>query len=237
MTPPATRARRPVALSQQVVVATAADLLDEHGERGFTFKLLTERLRTGAGAVYWYVTGRDELVALAADRVLADALAAGAAGAAGRGPEESLRALALAVYDALSAHPWAVAQPAFLSEQPSALRLLDRIGTLVTTGDQPRARRFLLATVVANYVLGVSGQDAVRRPVGEYRSREAALGAEGERWQALDPEQLPFVTAIAPELAGHDDREQFLAGLDLLLAGLRATREREPGQLPSTRRR
>lgn len=234
MTHPATRARRPVALSQEVVVAAAADLLDEHGERGFTFKLLTERLRTGAGAVYWYVTGRDELVALAADRVLADALAAGVAG---RSPDESLRALALAVYDALSAHPWAAAQPAFLSEQPSALRLLDRIGSLVTTPEQPRAQRFLLATVVANYVLGVSGQDAVRRPVGEYRSREAALGEEGERWQALDPEQLPFVTAIAAELAGHDDREQFLAGLDLLLAGLRATRERKPGQLPSTRRR
>ena len=234
MTRPATRARRPVALSQEVVVAAAADLLDEHGERGFTFKLLTERLRTGAGAVYWYVAGRDELVALAADRVLADALAAGAAG---HSPDESLRVLALAVYDALSAHPWAAAQPAFLSDQPSALRLLDRIGSLVTTPEQPRARRFLLATVVANYVLGVSVQDAVRRPVGEYRSREAALGEEGERWRALDPEQLPFVTGIAAELAGHDDREQFLAGLDLLLAGLRATRGQKPGQLPNTRRR
>ena len=39
-------------------------------------------------------------------------------------------------------------------------------------------------------------------------------------WRALDPAEFPFVHHIVDEFAGHDDRDQFRAGLDLLLAGL-----------------
>jgi predicted Zn-dependent protease len=52
--------------------------------------------------------------------------------------------------------------------------------------------------------------------------RSAFLAAVAARWTRLDPAEYPFVHRMAAQLAGHDDREQFLAGIDLILAGIGA---------------
>lgn len=36
----------------------------------------------------------------------------------------------------------------------------------------------------------------------------------------LDAADYPFVREIAAQLPGHDDREQFLAGVDFILVGI-----------------
>jgi predicted Zn-dependent protease len=41
---------------------------------------------------------------------------------------------------------------------------------------------------------------------------------------ALDPAEYPFARQMATQLAEHDDREQFLAGIDLILAGITTAR-------------
>ncbi|MBO3738840.1 TetR/AcrR family transcriptional regulator [Actinoplanes flavus] len=208
-------ARRTESLSREVVVTAAIELLDEHGERGFTFKLLTERLRTGAGAVYWHVANKEELVRLCADRVLGDALAAA-------GPEQDLRSLALSVYDALDRHSWAARHVIVLPSLPHALHLLDRIGTLLTGTPLPAERRFLVATAIFNYVVSVTAQDVVRvATVDTAAGRDALLAAYAKSWESLDPQTFPFLTGAATDLREHDDRDQFVTGLDLLLDGLR----------------
>src|SRR5881397_784594 len=78
---PRTRGRAPAggrvdALSREVIVGAAVALLDERGERGLTFRLLAKHLNTGPGALYWHVSNKDVLVALAADQVLGHAFAA-----------------------------------------------------------------------------------------------------------------------------------------------------------------
>jgi AcrR family transcriptional regulator len=214
--------RRTDALSKDVVVAAAVDLLDEHGERGFTFKLLTERLRTGAGAVYWHVANKDEIVSLAADRVTGEALLAGPAAGAGGDAEAQLRALALAVYDILDRHPWAARHVTLLPTLVNALRLLDRIGTLLAGTALPAERRFLVATTIFNYVTGVTIQDNARAAtVDPDSTRAAVFSAYAQHWTALDPAAFPFLTGAVDDLLGHDDRDQFITGLDLLLDGLR----------------
>ena len=55
--------------------------------------------------------------------------------------------------------------------------------------------------------------------------REEYLARYADRWRALDPSEFPFVHRIVDEFAGHDDADQFRAGLDLLLAGLRLQAE------------
>jgi hypothetical protein len=49
-----------------------------------------------------------------------------------------------------------------------------------------------------------------------------ALGVP-ERAQ-LDPAEYPFVRQVAAQLPAHDDREQFLAGIDLILVGITTVR-------------
>ena len=50
--------------------------------------------------------------------------------------------------------------------------------------------------------------------------REALLTIMASRWLQLDPDAYPFLRAIAAQLPGHDDRDQFLAGIDLIVAGI-----------------
>ena len=52
----------------------------------------------------------------------------------------------------------------------------------------------------------------------------AFLRAIAAQWAQLDPAEHPFVRQLATQLPGHDDREQFLAGVDLILAGIETVR-------------
>jgi hypothetical protein len=47
-------------------------------------------------------------------------------------------------------------------------------------------------------------------------------------WEDLDPDAYPFTRAVAGQMRGHDDREQFLAGIDLALAGVAALHPPRP---------
>lgn len=96
-----------------------------------TFRALTTRLATGAGAIYWHVANKDELLAAATNEVIA------------------------------------------------------RVMTEVATGTEPR-------DVIRIIALGVS--------------------------DTIDTH--PFVHTVAAQLREHDDRAQFLAGIDLILAGI-----------------
>lgn len=210
-----------------MIVGAAVALLDERGERGLTFRLLATRLRTGPGALYWHVANKDELVTLAADEVLGYAFAGGPH-LAGLEGEDGLRALAVAVYDVLDRHPWAAPHVTAPAALPNALRLLDTIGTLVARTGLPTERQFAVATAISFYITGVSAQLIVPVAAVGATSREAFLARTAERWGALDPATHPFLTRTTADLRDHDDRDQFTAGLDLILDGLAAAADHRP---------
>ncbi|SOD65995.1 transcriptional regulator, TetR family [Streptomyces sp. 1222.2] len=221
---PRTRGRAPAGgradgLSQEVIVRAAVALLDERGERGLTFRLLAEQLNTGTGALYWHVSNKDELVALAADQVLGDVVTTDPR------PEEStrsaLRALAVDVFDTLDRHPWAASRLTAPATLAHSLRLLDRIGILVERTGLPAERRFTVCTAIFYYITGVSAQIiAPSTTLGATISRDAYLARTAEHWKELDPTVYPFLTRSSAELRDHADRDQFTTGLDLLLDGL-----------------
>jgi hypothetical protein len=66
--------------------------------------------------------------------------------------------------------------------------------------------------------------DAVSVPDLSRRRREADraefLDTASRAWRDLDPEDYPFIRAVAEQMREHDDRGQFLAGIDLVLAGI-----------------
>jgi predicted Zn-dependent protease len=67
----------------------------------------------------------------------------------------------------------------------------------------------------------VAGQNAAHaRAASGEADRTALLSAVAAQWARLDPAAYPFLRRVAAPLPGHDDREQFLAGLDLILAGI-----------------
>ncbi|WP_329273225.1 TetR/AcrR family transcriptional regulator [Streptomyces sp. NBC_01451] len=220
----ATRRRRPERreepLSRDRIVEEAIGLLDESGEGGLTFRALAGRLATGPGAIYWHVTGKDELLGAATESVVAGAMSPAAA-TAGATPQEAVRALAVGVFDAIDAHPWIGTQLARAPAQSPLLRIFEHLGRQVQALGVPRAAHFTAASALLNYILGVGGQNAANaRDHRPGTTRAEFLGSVSASWANLDPDEYAFTRSVADQLRDHDDREEFLAGIDLILAGI-----------------
>jgi AcrR family transcriptional regulator len=210
-------------LSRARIVEAAVELLDSAGEGGLTFRALSGRLKTGPGAIYWHVANKDELLAAATAGALTGVTAEGDT------PEEAIRAVALGVFDAIDAHPWIGGQLARLASQSTTLRILEHLGQQVQALGVPAGAQFYATSALLNYILGVAGQNAANaRAQTPGTSRADVLGAESALWSGLDPAEFPFARSIAEQLADHDDREQFLAGIDLIVAGIKQAGTNRP---------
>jgi AcrR family transcriptional regulator len=233
--------RREEPLSRERIVETAVELLDAAGEGGLTFRALTERLATGPGAIYWHVANKSELLEAATDAVVAAALAvvpaepAESPGSPGS-PQDGIRTVALGLFDAIDAHPWLATQLSTqLSRAPGGSvtpRVLESIGRQVCALGVPEDGWFAAASVLVHYILGAAGQNAANavhaRVLGSGLDRAEFFGAVSKAWAELDPDEYPFTRAVAGQMYEHDDREQFLAGIALILAGITAVQPPAP---------
>lgn len=210
--------RRGDALSKERIVEAAIEILDKDGESALTFRALSTHLATGSGALYWHVTDKNELLAAATDHVIARITTGEPEGLE---PQEAIRTLALGVFNAIDAHPWVGGQLSRDPWQEAVLRLLEGIGGRVQALGLPAPAQFHAVTTLMSYILGLAGQYAAHaRQFTREADRTAHLEAVAARWAQLDPVAYPFVRQVAAQLPGHDERAQFLAGIDLILAGM-----------------
>jgi hypothetical protein len=111
----------------------------------------------------------------------------------------------------LSREPW----------QSAVLQILESAGQQVQALGVPERAQFDCASALVNYVLGLAGQyAAAARLLARETDRSAFLTTVAAQWAQLDPVEYPFMHQVAAQLPEHDDREQFLAGIDLILAGI-----------------
>lgn len=217
--------RREDSLTRDRIVEAAIELLDSTGEGGLTFRSLSERLATGPGALYWHVANKDDLVNAACDAIVARTLADGAGGAT---PGDSIRELALALFDAIDRHPWVGSALAAAHGQLPMVRILERIGRQVRALGVPEEAQWATVSVLLNYILGVGGQNAANGQFARTHGidRDAFLAALSSRWLALDPDEFAFTRSFADRLPTHDDRADFLAGIDVILGGIASAHAR-----------
>ncbi|WP_308122827.1 TetR/AcrR family transcriptional regulator [Microbacterium marinilacus] len=219
---PRTRSR--ASHSLESVLSGAVEILDESGVPGLTIRALATRLGGGAASVYWYVSGREELLNLAADWVLGGVLEATKDVGAGD-PIDDLRDIAVTMFDAIVDRPWLGAYAMRNTTlQPHSLQLYERIGEQVMRlGLTPR-QTFHATSALVGFVIGIAadmGQEPPAVVVSGEMSKDEYLADATAQWRALDPTRFPYIHHIVDEFDGHDDRDQFLGGLDLLLSGLR----------------
>jgi AcrR family transcriptional regulator len=207
--------RRGDALSRDRIVDATIEILDTAGESGLTVRAVTAHLATGRGAIYHHVTNKDELLAAAADGVITQVMA----GLAGDDePRGSIRALALGVFDAIDAHPWVGTQLAREPFQPAVRQIWEGLGTRLHRLGLRGATLSNAGSALVNYVLGAAAQHAAgARRAPDDAARQAYLDALAADWAW--PGADPLVRESASLLREHDDREQFLAGVDIFLAG------------------
>lgn len=213
--------RREEALSHEGIVEAAIALLDREGESGLTFRALAAQLATGSGAIYWHVANKSELLAAANDVILARAMSNVDTHDT---PENTIRRIAAALFEAIDAHPWVGAQLSLAPWRTAALQIFERVGRQVQAMGVSGGACFTSASVLVSYIIGVSVQNAGQgRALTPPMDRADFLKAESARWEALGAHEYPFLQSVATQLRKHDDHAEFLAGIDLILAGITAS--------------
>ncbi|MFI6893488.1 TetR/AcrR family transcriptional regulator [Streptomyces sp. NPDC050256] len=209
----------------EAVLTAAVELLDEAGEQALTLRALAARLGTGVGSIYWYVSGKDELLERAIDHVLSGVLTAVEGQARSDDPIDDLRMMAVALFDAIVDRPWLGAHfMRNIAEWGNALRLYEQLGQQTLRLDLTPRQRFHAVSAVVGVVVGSAadlGQEPPEEVLDGSVGREEFLGRYAQMWRELDAEEFPFMRDVVDEFDGHDDKEQFLAALELTLTGLR----------------
>jgi len=218
------RGRTRASHSLDSVLAEAVALLDESGVAGLTIRALAARLGGGPASIYWYVSGRDELLDMAADSVLAGVFAS-VQDVGDEDPIDDIRAIAIALFDAIVDRPWLGAYALRdTGTQPHSLRLYEKIGEQTLRLPLTATQRFNATSAIVGFVIGVAadmGHELPEEVLSGELTRQEYLERATADWRALDEGEFPFIHHIVDEFAEHTDRVQFRAGLDLLLAGIR----------------
>lgn len=225
--------RREESLSRERIIEAAIELLDSRGEDGLTFRALSERLMTGPGAIYWHIANKSDLLTAACDAIVARTTNASLVGAT---PEATIRALGLRLFDAIDAHPWVGSALTQAPGQLPIVRIAEGIAQQVHALGVPDEERWATVSALLNYILGVGGRNAANGQFARTRGldRSHFLEAVSTMWSQFDPDEFPFARSVAGQLRAHDDRVDFLAGIDLILSGIKSLRRRR-GAKPARR--
>jgi AcrR family transcriptional regulator len=214
--------RREESLSRERIIEASIELLDSSGESGLTFRALSERLATGPGAIYWHIANKDDLLAAACDAIVSRTMSETVVTT----PEETIRVAAVGLFDVIDEHPWVGSA---LTSSPGLLpivRILEPIGQQIRALGVPDDQQWAAVGALMAYILGVSGQNAANAQYAQAHKLDRAdfLEALSKLWSKLDPKEYPFARSVAGQIRDHDDRIDFLAGIDLILRGIKASR-------------
>lgn len=207
-------------LSRQRVVAEAIRLADRGGVDGLSMRRLAGALGAGAMSLYHYVASKEELLDAMIDIVFEEIELP---------PEETdwqsaMRRQSESARQVLARHPWAIGLmdsrtspgPAHLRHREAVTACLRRAGFTV-----------LMAThanwLLDSYVYGFVLQEA---SLPFDTAGELADLVEDVYLPRLPPDEFPYLNESAAELvaAGYDPAEEFMFGLDLILAALEPLR-------------
>ncbi|GMA41267.1 TetR family transcriptional regulator [Mobilicoccus caccae] len=207
-------------LSKERVVAEAIRLADREGVDGLSMRRLAGELGAGAMSLYHYVANKDELLDAMIDVVFEEIELP---------PDDTdwqsaMRQRAVSARQVLARHPWALGlMESRTSPGPANLRHHEAVLACLRKAGFP----VLMAThanwVLDSYVYGFALQEA---GLPFDTAEELAAMAEDVFLPQLPPEEFPYLNESAAALiaAGQGPPEEFVFGLDLVLAALEARR-------------
>lgn len=218
------REQRPVAseagLSKQRVVLEAIRLADREGVDGLSMRRLAGVLGAGAMSLYHYVANKDELLDAMIDIVF-DEIELPSSEADW---QSAMRSEAVSTRQVLARHPWAIAlMESRTTPGPANLRHREAVTACLRKAGFSVAMATHANWLLDSYVHGFALQDASLQFA---TADEFADMTEDVYLPQLPPEEFPYLNESAAALlaAGYDPAEEFLFGLDLILAALEPLR-------------
>jgi AcrR family transcriptional regulator len=206
---------RPAKFSRERLQAAALALVDRDGLGGLTMRALAAELGTGAMTLYNHVAHREELEVLVVEAVLAEAKWP----RSGRADwQDDLRAVAIASWRAVRAHPHAI--PLILtrrSRSPAMFELAEALlAPLARSGRSGPALLHAFRAVTA-FVMGFAQAELAGPLTSQAGETPRAII---RRFRALPRDRYPRLIEIAGAAVKSRAEREFRAGLDLLIAGL-----------------
>jgi AcrR family transcriptional regulator len=212
-----------------VIVTAAIDVLDERGVEGLTMRRVAERLGTGAGSLYVYVSGKDELLELVYDALI------GQVRLPRPDPQrwrEQVHQMLTELHDILASHrDAALAGLGRVPTSPQALRATEALVAVLRAGGLSDRTVALGLDLLGLYVCATAFEAGLLEQYGMTPADTERYFAELHAfYAALPAARFPILAAIAPEMTGHDGGERFRFGLDVIIAGLEAADRPAPRQ-------
>ncbi|WP_213803114.1 hypothetical protein [Granulicella sp. dw_53] len=102
------------------------------------------------------------------------------------------------------------------------VRILERIGRQIRALGVPDDQQWAAVGALMAYILGVSSQNAANGQLARKQGldRTRLSGGSIDRLAQLDPKEYPFARSVAGQIRDHDDRMDFISGIDLILKGI-----------------
>jgi AcrR family transcriptional regulator len=230
-----TEPARRVPISLDRIVAGALELIDRDGLAALSMRNLAVELQTGTTTLYRYVSGKDELLVLVADSVLAESHL-------GRslddlGWRDVLEELAHAMRAVLSAHPNVAALfAAAVPVGPNSLRAREMMLDILRDRGFDATLAADVYTALAHQVLA----SVLQEPMNDYRA--GGLGASKrltlrDFYRSLPADQYPQLVELADALTSRTATEEFEFGLACLLDGVELRLQQTSGRRVPGRRR
>ena len=190
---------------------------------------LAEELGVGAGALYWHVTNREQLVQLVFDRVIGELPTPAPDAAAWR---EQIKQAARDEREMMRRHP-GIAQLSFgrIPVGPNAVRYMEWHLSILRSGGLSDRVAALAGDIIYLYIGAFSFEECVGMAVpGDDASAHDFIGELREYFGSLPADRFPNMSELAVALTtgGRDERFEF--GLDVLLDGLVAQSQGESGR-------
>lgn len=226
--PPAARQRRRptkqgVVLSEELIVATALRLIEEHGADALSVRRLGRALGADPSSLYRYFRHTDDLMLAIADELIGSTMRTWRP--TGDWPAD-LRDLGLRMHAGALAHPRAAMLSAHrVTGRAQEIHAVESIlGVLRGAGfPDPEAVRIYHAFVDQALAFGALDAAVTALP-------RAAREAEAEVWRStygrLPADTHPHIAATAPHLAASMRSSSYPAALDLFLAAARTRLDR-----------
>lgn len=219
------RSRKP-ALSQDLVVKTALEILAEKGLEALTMRRVATELGTGPASLYAHVANKDELTELMLDAVLADIPVPEPDPKRWTKQAKDLvkaQIAAMMAYRGIARAAWDIPVPV----NPHALRLGEAMLAILRAGGLTLKQATFAGDALSLYAKAYAYEGASWR-WGEYDQNEVdERGRQMDAYmQSLPPTMFPNMLQIGEFFNEGTARERLDFALDIFLAGLKTLAQR-----------
>jgi AcrR family transcriptional regulator len=211
-----------VALDRDSIVDAALAVLDRDGLDGLTMRRVAQQLGAGAGAIYWHVANKEELLQLLIDRVMSEIDLPEPEPARW---QEQLKELGREVRRVFRGHR-DVARITLgrIPIGPNLVRIVEWQLSLLRAAGVPDRNAALAGDLFGLYVGAFVYEESLpfASPAGDDASPHEIVAMVHDYFASLPADRFPHTVALAGELTTGGPDERFEFGLEILVRGLAA---------------